>query len=1116
MKTTQQLKTLQIKAQALFKTLNKEVIVAVKSKQYVKVEPGKAYELSVKEGETLGKDFDLIAKKVGNDLEVLLANDTAVIFDSYFEVCATDLSCIVSLPAEGGVYYVVDGNFVTLADGSQIVHFYGHESALISISSGQSGVFAQGFNEIYFSETFFATAIGGGLAAIGLSGAGAGASAGANTIFGGIVLGPVVTGNGLTVEAFQADGITAIGSSVAVNTDGSFTVNLGSYIGVVILRVVDTNSAADYADEATGTQVDLSAALFAVVDAVGGSITVTITPLTTLAAQQAGVTESGGVLAGTTLDEDTVNQANDGVAKAFGLEDIINTIPRAVINSDGSSSSDSDAYGKVLASLSGVDKSTGGVSETINTLKDALSGTGSDLSLSAAAQQIILDGAQQAELDNDNINSLTTSTAITDITTGQSLTEAIKLGFQDTGRSSIDGIVKAYDLDGEGVGTAKGVKINVSGVTANDWVYSIDGGTTWALGGANTSFDLPENVNAYTRTNIMVRTGTTTTTGTTGSEIILANSDATPSVTTLTVDGTPPVVPTINTSTVSTGFFTVVLESASNVWEYSLDAGETWTIGSGTQVNLDAGKTFAIGDIQVRETDVAGNVSAVASNTSVLSTSAVTLSLASDTGASNTDGKTNDATVNVSVVGSTTWEFSLDGGLTWTNGEGSSFELPSGITAASNIQVKVSGADNNTAVSLDTFVSATNIEVSTTAPVALTVALTSDTGSVNNDFITSNKAVTVGGITNPNTWEYSTDGGANWKTGTATSFDLLDNRSYVANQVQVRQIDVFGNESTFATFKDTDSDAVEVTIDTTAPTISAIAQAVDANGGNTIGETITLTITFDSAVIGTPNSTSGDILGLTGTTGVWSGSGATRTFTYTIVTGDDTRTPTIDNAKLKTALEGNSIEDAAGNAVVGTTSGITATGAFVVIDFTVASSISATGSFTESGANDGSVTGSRTFTLSGDTFAADATLQTAITPTNVPAGLTAVFTRTSATIVTLTFTGKATNHADANDTANIGVAFGDNAFVNESASTVAGSTDTATAIDFTDVTLSSTAPTTELKDGGDAIGDTIALTITFDGNVNGLTTGTDSTVFTIAGSGVSAAWSGTDVLQREY
>ena len=82
------------------------------------------------------------------------------------------------------------------------------------------------------------------------------------------------------------------------------------------------------------------------------------------------------------------------------------------------------------------------------------------------------------------------------------------------------------------------------------------------------------------------------------------------------------------------------------------------------------------------------------------------------------------------------------------------------------------------------------------------------------------------------------------------------------------------------------------------------------------------------------------------------------------------------------------------------------------IDFDDPSSIAYSGSFTEQVANDGSVTGSVTATITGDTFAAAASGTTAagVSASNVPAGLTAVLTRTSDTVVTLTLTGSATAH----------------------------------------------------------------------------------------------------------
>jgi hypothetical protein len=62
-----------------------------------------------------------------------------IIFDNYFAVCATDLSCLVSLPTEdGGLYHIVADASFTLEDGTQIVYFYGEQS-IVSTESSKGG-----------------------------------------------------------------------------------------------------------------------------------------------------------------------------------------------------------------------------------------------------------------------------------------------------------------------------------------------------------------------------------------------------------------------------------------------------------------------------------------------------------------------------------------------------------------------------------------------------------------------------------------------------------------------------------------------------------------------------------------------------------------------------------------------------------------------------------------------------------------------------------------------------------------------------------------------------------------------------------------------------------------
>jgi hypothetical protein len=69
--------------------------------------------------------------------------------------------------------------------------------------------------------------------------------------------------------------------------------------------------------------------------------------------------------------------------------------------------------------------------------------------------------------------------------------------------------------------------------------------------------------------------------------------------------------------------------------------------------------------------------------------------------------------------------------------------------------------------------------------------------------------------------------------------------------------------------------------------------------------------------------------------------------------------------------------------------------------------------------------------------------------TNVPAGLTAVLTRTSSTVATLTLTGNAAAHSNLADVANIGIAWQDGAFTNTTLATnVTNNAYTTGAIDF--------------------------------------------------------------------
>ncbi|MBI5660172.1 MAG: hypothetical protein HZC43_11645, partial [Nitrosomonadales bacterium] len=110
-----------------------------------------------------------------------------------------------------------------------------------------------------------------------------------------------------------------------------------------------------------------------------------------------------------------------------------------------------------------------------------------------------------------------------------------------------------------------------------------------------------------------------------------------------------------------------------------------------------------------------------------------------------------------------------------------------------------------------------------------------------------------------------------------------------------------------------------------------------------------------------------------------------------------------------------------------------------------------TTTFTEAAANDGTITATSTITLSGDTFTgSDAQALTGAVVSNVPNGLTAVVTKASATTATLSFTGTASAHGDANDISNLTVTLGNTAFTGGNAGIVTGATTSNLEVNFAD------------------------------------------------------------------
>ncbi|WP_232456420.1 beta strand repeat-containing protein, partial [Burkholderia ubonensis] len=347
----------------------------------------------------------------------------------------------------------------------------------------------------------------------------------------------------------------------------------------------------------------------------------------------------------------------------------------------------------------------------------------------------------------------------------------------DSGSSAVDHITN--------VGT-----LNLSGVETGATVeYSTDGGHTWS-----TSFSATEGLNdvQVRQTDIAGNTSSTT-----SFSFTLDTSAAAPGVALTTDSGSSAVDHITNVGTLNlTG-----VETGATV-EYSTDGGHTWSTSFSA--------TEGLNDVQVRQTDVAGNTSDPTSFSFTLDTSAAApgVALTTDSGSSASDHITNVGTLNVTGVESgATVQYSVDNGAHWNT----SFSAVEGVN---NVQVRQTDIAGNTS-------SATSFSFTLdTSAAAPGVALTTDSGSSAVDHITNVGTLNLSGVETGATVEYSTDGGHTWSTSFSATEGL--------NDVQVRQTDVAGNTS--------DPTSFSFTLDTSA---AAPGVALTTDSGSSASDHIT-------------------------------------------------------------------------------------------------------------------------------------------------------------------------------------------------------------------------------------------------------------------------------------
>ncbi|MGR9145674.1 Ig-like domain-containing protein (plasmid) [Rhizobium leguminosarum] len=209
------------------------------------------------------------------------------------------------------------------------------------------------------------------------------------------------------------------------------------------------------------------------------------------------------------------------------------------------------------------------------------------------------------------------------------------------------------------------------------------------------------------------------------------------------------------------------------------DAGH-WTF-------TPTGLADGIHTIVASETTAAGTGSS--SITFTLDTASPTtpiLALATDSGNSGSDKVTNVGTINVTgLENGAAWEYSSDGGGTWSAGSGSSFTLSG--DGPKNVLARQTDAAGNTSGNGDL-----TFTVDTAVPTMPILALATDSGSSGSDKVTNIATVNVAGLENGAAWEYSTDGGSTWSAGSGSSFTLSGDGP---KDVLARQTDAAGNTS---------------------------------------------------------------------------------------------------------------------------------------------------------------------------------------------------------------------------------------------------------------------------------------------------------------------------------
>ena len=320
-------------------------------------------------------------------------------------------------------------------------------------------------------------------------------------------------------------------------------------------------------------------------------------------------------------------------------------------------------------------------------------------------------------------------------------------------------------------------------------------------------------------------------------------------------------------------------------------------------------------------TDIAGNVSSpsaiktiVIDNTAPNQPGTPVLDAASDTGASNSDGITNDNTPTIKGTAEANSTVSIYNGSTLVTtapaDNSGAWSITTSTLSDGTYSFTTTATDKAGNVSTTSSALSVNIDSSKPAKPSVT-SITTDTGTSSSDGITSDTTLCFNGTADANIKvELLIDGVS---VGSTTT-DTTGNWSYDHTGVQLTN----GSHTVVATATDTAGNVSDTSspftfnIDSASPTITSITPPAD--GTYTYGQTLTFAVTLSEIVAvsgGTP-SISITLDGKTAAAQYESGSGTSElTFRYTVGKGDIATASGISLAAIN--LNGSTIRDIAGN-----------------------------------------------------------------------------------------------------------------------------------------------------------------------------------------------------------